>query len=177
MTVYSYLLCHGGIKPRQRSHRSGCLSLDERETFSRKLASCKSLRRITRNLVGLPRRYQKKLPVMVGLKNTEHIMPRKLFSSGRPKSALLSQDEELKRLVTKLLGADWSPEQIAGWLKRHSSDGKRCVYRMKRSTSLCSFKLVAYAPRAEEALAHQGSMGSDPLLSHKTAKKGLNILC
>jgi hypothetical protein len=26
-TVYSYLLYHGGIKPRQRSRRSGCLSL------------------------------------------------------------------------------------------------------------------------------------------------------
>ncbi|MGH8814255.1 MAG: IS30 family transposase, partial [Advenella sp.] len=40
-TVYSYLLYHGGIKPRQRSRRSGCLSLDERETISRGLASCK----------------------------------------------------------------------------------------------------------------------------------------
>jgi IS30 family transposase len=37
---------------------------------------------------------------------------------------LLSQDEELRGVVTELLEADWSPEQITGWLKRHSSDGK-----------------------------------------------------
>src|SRR6185312_3495032 len=57
-TVYSYLLYHGGIKPRQRSRRSGCLSLEEREMISRGLASCKSLRRISQELgviVALPR--------------------------------------------------------------------------------------------------------------------------
>ena len=49
-TVYSYLLYHGGIKPRERSRRSGCLSLDERETISRGLAGCKSLCRISQEL-------------------------------------------------------------------------------------------------------------------------------
>ena len=52
-TVYSYLLYHGGIKPRQRSRRSDCLSLDEREMISRGLASCKSLRGISQELVGV----------------------------------------------------------------------------------------------------------------------------
>jgi hypothetical protein len=36
-----------------------------------------------------------------------------LKRSQRPKLTLLSQDEELRGVVTKLLGADWSPEQIA----------------------------------------------------------------
>ena len=34
-TVYSYLLYHGGMTPRQRTRRAGCLSMSERESISR----------------------------------------------------------------------------------------------------------------------------------------------
>jgi IS30 family transposase len=46
----------------------------------------------------------------------------------RPKPYLLSSEPELRGIVIRLLEADWSPEQISGWLKRHSPDGKiMCV--------------------------------------------------
>ena len=54
----------------------------------------------------------------------------KLFlkKSKRPKPLLLTSNLKLKMLVTKLLQANWSPEQIAGWLKDQSADGKTmCV--------------------------------------------------
>ena len=130
-TVYSYLLYHGGIKPRQRSRRSGCLSLDERETISRGLASCKSLRRIGQELGRSPSTISREVARNGGPEKYRACHAEKAFlkRSRRPKLTLLSQDEGLSRVVTKLLGADWSPEQIAGWLlKRHSSDGKAmCV--------------------------------------------------
>ena len=78
-TVYSYLLYHGGIKPRQRSRRSDCLSLDERETISCGLASCKSLRRISQKLDRSP-----------------STISREVARNGGPKLALLSQNEELR---------------------------------------------------------------------------------
>jgi hypothetical protein len=34
-TVYSYLLYHGGLMPRQATRRPGCLSQEEREAISR----------------------------------------------------------------------------------------------------------------------------------------------
>ncbi|WP_419340739.1 transposase [Achromobacter sp. PD1] len=48
----------------------------------------------------------------------------------RPKPYLLSREPQLRSIVIRLLEADWSPEQILGWLKRHSPDGKiMCVSR------------------------------------------------
>lgn len=129
-TVYSYLLYHGGIKPRQRSRRSDCLSLDERETISRGLASCKSLRRISQELGRSPSTISREVARNGGPEKYRACHAEKAFlkRSRRPKLTLFSRDEELRRVVTKLLGVDWSPEQIAGWLKRHSSDGKTmCV--------------------------------------------------
>lgn len=49
-TVYSYLLCHGGIEPSARIRRAGCLSFDDRETISRCLARGNSIRSIGRTL-------------------------------------------------------------------------------------------------------------------------------
>ena len=129
-TVYSYLLYHGGIKPRHRSRRSGCLSLEEREMISRGLAGCKSLRRISQELGRAASTISREVARNGGPVKYRACHAEKAFlkRSRRPKLTLLSQDEELRGVVTKLLEADWSPEQIAGWLKRHSSDGKAmCV--------------------------------------------------
>ena len=49
-TVFSYLLYHGGMEPRTRARRAGALSFDERETVSRSLARCDSMRAIARAL-------------------------------------------------------------------------------------------------------------------------------
>lgn len=49
-TVYSYLLYHGGIVPRQKVRRPGCLSLEERESISRGLAIGLSYRELGRDL-------------------------------------------------------------------------------------------------------------------------------
>nr|WP_240434182.1 IS30 family transposase [Achromobacter sp. B7] len=46
----------------------------------------------------------------------------------RPKPYLLSGEPELRGIVMRLQEADWSPEQISGWLKHHSPHGKiMCV--------------------------------------------------
>lgn len=46
----------------------------------------------------------------------------------RPKPYLLASAAQLRNVVIRLLEADWSPEQISGWLKRRSPDGKTmCV--------------------------------------------------
>lgn len=125
-TVYSYLLYHGGIKPAVRSRRAGCLSLDERETISRGLASGKSFRHISQELGRSPSTISREIarnggPARYRACNAEHAFLRR---SRRPKPLLLASHDELRKTVATLLATDWSPEQIAGWLKRHSPDGK-----------------------------------------------------
>jgi IS30 family transposase len=44
--------------------------------------------------------------------------------SKRPKKCLLSLNEPLRWTVAEKLSLDWSPEQVAGWLKRQFPDDK-----------------------------------------------------
>jgi IS30 family transposase len=103
-TVYSYFLYHGGIKPRQRSRRPGCLSLEECEMISRGLAGCKSLRRISRELGRAASTISRKIARNGGPDKHRACPAEKAFlkHSRYPKLTLLSQDEELRGVVTKL---------------------------------------------------------------------------
>ena len=40
-------------------------------------------------------------------------------SARRPKPCLLGQNQQLQRIVAVKLEQDWSPQQIAGWLREH----------------------------------------------------------
>ena len=84
--------------------------------ISRGLASCKSLRRISQELGRSASTISREVARNGGSEKYRACHAEKAFlkRSRRPKLTLLSQDEELRRVVTKLLGADWSPEQIAG---------------------------------------------------------------
>ena len=129
-TVYSYLLYRGGIQPRTRVRRPVFLTLDERETISRGIASGHSLRSISRELGRCPSTISREVSRNGGLERYRAALAEKAFlkRSKRPKPLLLRENEALRSEVARLLEADWSPEQIAGWLKKTSCDGKQmCV--------------------------------------------------
>jgi len=129
-TVYSYLLYRGGIQPRARVRRPVFLTLDERETISRGIASGHSLRSISRELGRCPSTISREVSRNGGLERYRAALSEKAFlkRSKRPKPLLLRENEALRSEVARLLEADWSPEQIAGWLKKTSCDGKQmCV--------------------------------------------------
>lgn len=129
-TVYSYLLYRGGIQPRARVRRPVFLTLDERETISRGIASGHSLRSISRELGRCPSTISREVSRNGGLERYRAALAEKAFlkRSKRPKPLLLRENEVLRSEVARLLEADWSPEQIAGWLKKTSCDGKQmCV--------------------------------------------------
>jgi IS30 family transposase len=129
-TVYSYLLYHGGIQPRQHTRRESSLSFEEREAISRGLACAQSIRGIAKQLGRSPSTISREISRNGGIdKYRAGDAEKAAFKrSKRPKALLLVENAELRCMVSKLLEADWSPEQIAGWLKVHSSDGKTmCV--------------------------------------------------
>ncbi len=101
-TVFSYLRYHGGIEPRIRVRRLSSLSIGERECSGSTIS-----REIERN--GGPRRYRAADADLAACKRAL-----------RPKICLLAGNDKLRKLVAEKLSEDWSPEQIAGWLKLNS---------------------------------------------------------
>ena len=125
-TVYSYLLYHGGITPRPQVRRPGSLSLEEREAISRGLARAQSIRGIAGALGRSPSTISREVLRNGGRdKYRAHDAEKAFFKRGRrPKAILLAENADLRCVVTEMLEADWSPEQISGWLKTQSLGGK-----------------------------------------------------
>lgn len=126
-TVYSYLLYHGGIEPRLRIRRKNSLTFEERESISRGLASGGSIRSIARYIDRSPSTVSREISRNGGSARYRASLAEKAFikRSKRPKPYLLAENAALRAIVTNLLEADWSPEQISGWLKSSSCDGKQ----------------------------------------------------
>ncbi|WP_176026293.1 IS30 family transposase [Robbsia andropogonis] len=124
-TVYSYLLYHGGIEPRQHIRRQGSLSLEERETISRELASGASMRSIAKSLNRSASTISREISRNGGITRYRawHAEAAFFKRCKRPKSLLLRRYPKLCRQVIALLKQDWSPEQISGWLRQENGTG------------------------------------------------------
>jgi IS30 family transposase len=110
----------GGIRPRQRSRSRLALTLSEREEISRGVVACHSIRSIAELLGRAPSTVSRELARNGGRrgyranKADEAVWQR----SHRPKRCKLVQNRALAQIVAHKLKQLWSPEQIAGWLKR-----------------------------------------------------------
>ncbi len=118
-TVFSYLRYHGGIQPRQRTRRLSSLSLEEREEISRGLAVNRSIRSIANLLKRSPSTISREINRNGGVYKYRAVEADRTAwkRAKRPKPCVLAENAELKTIVTCKLLEDWSPEQIAGWLK------------------------------------------------------------
>ena len=118
-TIYSYLQYHGGIQPRQRRRCLKSLSLEEREEISRGLARGRSLRSIASFLQRSPSTVSRQVNKNGGTQRYRATVADKSAwkRAKRPKPHLLAQNIRLKRLAAAKLNANWSPEQISGFLK------------------------------------------------------------
>jgi IS30 family transposase len=129
-TVYSYLLYHGGITPRKRQRRATCLTLEEREAISRALAKECSIRSIARELDRSPSTISREISRNGGIVKYRASIAEQAFlkRAKRPKSFLLAERPALRCLVEERLASNWSPEQIAGWLKTRQTDTSKEMY-------------------------------------------------
>lgn len=100
------------------------LSLAEREEISRGLASGDSVRAIAAWLGRSASTVSREVERNGGrgsyraLKADERAWER----ARRPKRCLLAKNDRLRELVGKKLRADWSPQQISGWLAKQYPD-------------------------------------------------------
>lgn len=123
-SVYGYLVHAGGIAPatRRRSHRH--LSAVEREEISRALGAGRSLRSVAQSL---------RRPPSTICREVQRNGGRERYRAGaadsrawerarRPKACKLATNPRLCRVVASKLQLEWSPEQIAGWLRQRFAD-------------------------------------------------------
>jgi IS30 family transposase len=119
-SVFSVISPTGGIRPPARRRARGALSLFEREEISRGLSTQCSLRLIARQLGRSASTISREVSRNGGLdryrasRSDQAAWDRAL----RPKLCKLACRPVLSRTVSIKLRQQWSPEQIAGWLKR-----------------------------------------------------------
>jgi IS30 family transposase len=125
-TVRDLLKRSGGVRPAPRRRGPLRLSLAEREEISRGLAAGMSLRGIAAGLGRAPSTVSREVA-----RNGSRLSYRALGADGaawaracRPKPTKLSQRPGLRSMVQEKLARRWSPEQIAGWLRRRFPTGR-----------------------------------------------------
>ena len=123
-SVFGVLRLSGGIyrHPRHRSERS--LSLAEREEVSRGIAAGHSIREIARRIGRAASTVSREVSRNGGRRRyrAAEADEAAFDRARRPKTCKLGQQPRLQRMVAKKLSLEWSPEQIAGWLKRTYPD-------------------------------------------------------
>lgn len=126
-SVFKQLRRTGGMRPTERSRSSHALSLDERELISRGLASGQSLRAIARELDRAPSTVSREVARNGGsVRYRATTADQATWSRAkRPKECRLASEPKLTRLIAGKLKRFWSPQQIAGWLKRRYPDNER----------------------------------------------------
>ena len=119
-SVHTVLAAHEGIIPATRTRSPRSLSLKEREEISRGLAASESLRQIAAKLKRSPSTISREIG-----RNSRKSDYRAIESDAkawaraqRPKPCRLATHPTLQATVASKLRLDWSPEQIAGWLKQ-----------------------------------------------------------
>ena len=110
----------GGIRPLERKRSCLALTLWEREEISRGLVAHLSLRSIASQLGRCPSTISREVNRNGGLKLYRATQADQAAwdRAHRPKQCKLASNPMLSRIVARKLKINWSPEQIAGWLKR-----------------------------------------------------------
>ena len=144
---------NGGIRPRQKKRSSLALTLAEREVISRGLAIQLSMREIASQLGRSPSTVSREIQRNGGYASyrasaaDEAAWQRAL----RPKICKLAGQPRVVRVITKKLQCEWSPQQIAGWLKRQRPNDER--YHVSHETIYKSLFIQARGVLKKELLA------------------------
>ena len=153
-SIYPLLVRTGGIRPPERRRSRLALTLSEREEISRGLRAQLSLRAIARRLRRAPSTISREVR-----RNGGHIGYRAARSDQaawvralRPKPCKLACGRALCRTVSAKLARKWSPQQIAGWLKRAHPDDEDV--RVSHETISRSLFIQSRGVLKKELLAH-----------------------
>jgi IS30 family transposase len=118
-SIYFQLAPHGGIRPAPCRRSKLALTLVEREEISRGIAAAESARSMAGKLCRSPSTVSREIS-----RNDGYDRYRASSSDEtaweracRPKRCKLATNPQMREAVVRKLRGNWSPEQIAGWLK------------------------------------------------------------
>ncbi len=123
-SIQRILAATGGIRPAPRRRSRLALTLAEREEISRAVVAGHSMRSIAAQLGRAPSTISREIKRNGGQEGYRASQAdQSAWDRGRrPKTGKLAQNRALARLVAGKLRLQWSPEQVAGWLKRTYPD-------------------------------------------------------
>jgi IS30 family transposase len=153
-SIHGMIEATGGFSPPERRRRGCALTLVEREEISRGLATGESLRAIAARLDRSASTVCREVNRNGGRNRyrAAKANERSWQRARRPKRCLLSVNDRLRDLVAEKLKADWSPEQISGWLKREYSENE-AMY-VSHETIYRTLFVQARGALKRELLAH-----------------------
>jgi IS30 family transposase len=118
-SVYFQIAPYGGIRPAPRRRSRLALTPWEREEISRGIAAHESVRSIAKLLGRSPSTVSREISRNGGYDrySAPTAEDAAWARTRRPKRCKLASSPRLRRAVARKLRLQWSPEQIAGWLK------------------------------------------------------------
>ena len=153
-SIFSVLAPSGGIRPAERKRSEQALQLSEREEISRNLGMGRSLRAIARELGRAPSTISREVDRNGGRDRYRAVISDQAAwdRARRPKLCKLACQPALCRTISNKLRRKWSPEQIAGWLKRSFPDEER--HRVSHETIYKSLFIQARGVLQKALLEH-----------------------
>jgi IS30 family transposase len=171
--VYRILAHDGGIARLPRRRAAGALRLEEREEISRGIATGRSIRRIARDLGRSPSTVSREIRRNGGSQGYRASWAdRRAWDRAlRPKPCRLAHYAPLRWRVAQKLALQWSPVQIAGWLKqRFPTDPEM---QLSHETIYRSLFIQARGVLKKELMAHLRTARQMRQAKGGTTKSGL----
>jgi IS30 family transposase len=159
-TVGRLIRRHGGVAPAERRRSRLALTVSEREEISRGVAAGESVRRVASRLGRAPSTVSREIVRHGGrLRYRAGEADRRAWANGRrPQVCKLARNRVLAGLVAGKLEQEWSPEQIAGWLRIRFPDDQ--TMRVSHETIYLSLFVQTRGALKRELVSHLRRRGS-----------------
>lgn len=167
-SIHGVVSSNGGFIPPVRTRSRWALSLAEREEISRGVAADRSIRQMAATLGRAPSTVSREITRGGGphTYRAAEADAQAWERARRPKPCRLATSPLLQRIVASKLVLDWSPEQIAGWLKREFP-GQEAMH-VSHETIYRSLFIQARGVLKKELLRHLRSRRRMRRVKHAT---------
>ena len=153
-SIHCIVASNGGIVPAGRQRSPVVLTMSEREEISRGIAAGASIRQIAARASRSPSTVSREIARHGGRHwyRAAEADAEAWDQARRPKPCRLAIHPRLQRIVANKLSLDWSPEQVAGWLKLEFPDDESM--RVSHETIYRSLFIQARGVLKKELIGH-----------------------
>ena len=153
-SIHGVVASNGGLVPPLRRRSRLALTLAEREEISRGISTALPLRQIARKIGRAPSTVSREIARHGGATHYRAAVADATAwdHARRPKPCRLAQHRRLQRLVANKLQLEWSPAQIAGWLRQKFPDEESL--HVSHETIYRSLFLQARGVLKKELMSH-----------------------